>query len=336
MTLPRPVIGAPAREPETGLRRTWPLGRRGAVSLLLLSLALLPGCGARTPTPSGAPALAASPGAQSAPLLWRATAPRPGDGALYLFGSVHVGGPGNLEFGPAVEAAYAAAGELVVEVDLSLLSEEEIAQQTLAYALLPPGQSLRDRISTETWDLLAAHMHHQGAALAALNRMKPWAATTYLAMQQFEAAGLGEEYGVDKRFIARAAGVLPIRGLETLQSQLEMLDGLSPSIQELMLADTLRRREEDPSALLRAWERGDEAELQRVVFAPLEEHPEYEPFYEALFFARNRAMTGQLAGLVGDGRRRFVVVGAGHMLGPRGIPALLAARGFRVERVFDR
>jgi len=29
----------------------------------------------------------------------------------------------------------------------------------------------------------------------------------------------------------------------------------------------------------------------------------------------------------------FVVVGVGHMIGPRGIPALLAAQGFRVERI---
>jgi len=103
-----------------------------------------------------------------------------------------------------------------------------------------------------------------------------------------------------------------------------------------MLADALARVDEDPSELLDAWERGDETAMTRLVFGPLEEHPEFAEFYEVLFFARNEAMAAQLAGLVADGRRRMVVLGAGHMLGPRGIPALLASRGFRVERVERR
>ena len=44
-------------------------------------------------------------------------------------------------------------------------------------------------------------------------------------------------------------------------------------------------------------------------------------------------MAARLVELAGDGQTRFVVLGAGHMLGAQGIPALLAAQGFVVERV---
>ena len=37
--------------------------------------------------------------------------------------------------------------------------------------------------------------------------------------------------------------------------------------------------------------------------------------------------------LTGDGKTRLVVLGAGHMLGSRGIPAQLAERGYRVRRI---
>ena len=47
-------------------------------------------------------------------------------------------------------------------------------------------------------------------------------------------------------------------------------------------------------------------------------------------------MTAQLAEFLGDGKTRFVVLGAGHMLGSRGIPTQLAERGFRVRRLEAR
>jgi hypothetical protein len=56
-------------------------------------------------------------------------------------------------------------------------------------------------------------------------------------------------------------------------------------------------------------------------------------FYASFFWRRNAAMAARLVELARDGKTRFVVLGAGHMLGEQGIPALLAQRGFVVERV---
>jgi uncharacterized protein YbaP (TraB family) len=41
-------------------------------------------------------------------------------------------------------------------------------------------------------------------------------------------------------------------------------------------------------------------------------------------------MRDALVRLMADGRTRFCVVGSGHLVGTRGIPALLAADGHRV------
>jgi uncharacterized protein YbaP (TraB family) len=313
---------------------------RWALPGLLFALALHTACAAGAPEVAEAvPASAAFSGARATPLLWRASGPEEGDGSLFLLGSVHVGRPDAIDFGAEVTEAFAVCDELVVEVDLSALSAEEIAEQTARYALLPDDQTLRGMISDETYALLEAYLGSRGTPMAAVDRLKPWAVGMVLAMLEFEAAGLQGDYGVDKRFIEWAAGRRSIRGLETLQSQLETLDGLSPRIQELMLADTLLRVEDvagESTELLSAWKRGDEVALARLLFGSLEEHPEFTDFYEAVFFARNETMAAELAALGGDGKRRFVVLGAGHMIGPRGIPALLASRGFRVQRVGGR
>jgi uncharacterized protein YbaP (TraB family) len=44
-------------------------------------------------------------------------------------------------------------------------------------------------------------------------------------------------------------------------------------------------------------------------------------------------MTGRLLELGEDGKTRFVVLGAGHMVGEGGIPALLGRNGYRVSLV---
>jgi uncharacterized protein YbaP (TraB family) len=55
--------------------------------------------------------------------------------------------------------------------------------------------------------------------------------------------------------------------------------------------------------------------------------------YDALIWQRNASMAARLVALAGDGRTRFVVLGAGHMVGAKGIPARLAEQGFAVERI---
>jgi hypothetical protein len=63
------------------------------------------------------------------------------------------------------------------------------------------------------------------------------------------------------------------------------------------------------------------------------ETPELAVYFEQLIFGRNESMTQRLASLARDGKLRFVVVGAGHMVGERGIPALLRDYGFRLDEV---
>jgi uncharacterized protein YbaP (TraB family) len=103
-----------------------------------------------------------------------------------------------------------------------------------------------------------------------------------------------------------------------------------------MLSDALDRSARFSGAtedLMEAWQRGDEQMLEALVFQPVEQNKDFEAFYEAIFFQRNEVMGDRLVALASDGKTRFVVVGAGHLLGPRGIPALLCADGFEVARV---
>jgi uncharacterized protein YbaP (TraB family) len=268
--------------------------------------------------------------------MWRATAPGADAGSLYLLGSVHMGTQQMVDLGPLVEEAYRRSEELVVEVDVTRLEPEEHGALSERYRLFASPRSLRDVLSPGVLGQLEDYLAAGGLHMAQVERYKPWYLSQLIVQLELQQAGYQAAFGVDLVLIKRASEEKPILDLETMSSQLEMFDRLPASLQELMLEDSLAHvghLAEEFAELLDAWKAGDEARLEELVFSSLERFPELEVLYDLVFFQRNERMTAQLAELLGDGKTRLAVLGVGHMVGNRGIPAQLGERGYRVRRL---
>jgi hypothetical protein len=308
--------------------------RRGCAAWIACCALLAPplgfgcACAPRDRAPSAAAGRAATP------LFWQARSPD--GGAYYLLGSVHIGSVESTPLGVTIEQAYARSQELVVDVDMSRVTQAELEYHAGRYASLPAHLTLDALLSNETRELLASYVESRDLPAERIQGSKPWFVSTLILALEFQAAGYDAALGVDRVFIDQADSKKPIVGLETIASQLAMLDGLPLELQVLMLKAALLRTDDfadHTRGLLGAWASGDESDLERRIFQPLEEFPELSALYEAVFWRRNESMTARLVELAGDGRTRFVVLGAGHMVGDKGIPALLAAQGFVVERI---
>lgn len=273
----------------------------------------------------------------ASPSVWSAS--RPDAGSLYLMGSVHLGPASPLELGAALDGAWAEAAELVLEVDLGRYDAYDAGQLAARYARVPAPQTLEDRLGPETHSLLRSYLDARGLDPDALRPWQPWFVTLLVTVREFEAIGYDPEHGVDRLLHARAVrDGKRVVGLETLESQFAMLAGLPRDAQELMLRDMLERADDfrsEAERVISAWRRGDDAELERIVFRQID-RPEFAAFYESILFRRNRRMAERIEGLARDGEPRLVVVGVAHMLGDRGIPALLARRGFGVRKLLAR
>jgi hypothetical protein len=221
-------------------------------------------------------------------------------------------------------------------VDPDELEPDRIAQLTVETGFFGDGRTLRSVLHPETWELFEERLEREGLAPDAFVHMEPWLAGMTLQLVALEREGFDPDRGVDMA-LARSAGLAGkrIAGLETADAQIAALDSLPLPTQELMLRDVLE--EEDPEAglpaLLDAWRKGDAACIEATVFAGLGADPALDPFFEALYFERNRQMARGIAELVDRGGLAFVVVGAGHVVGSRGVPALLAADGYAVRRL---
>jgi uncharacterized protein YbaP (TraB family) len=183
---------------------------------------------------------------------------------------------------------------------------------------------------------LIAYLEQRDFPFAAIETMKPWYVTNLLIAMEIRAAGYDPEFGIDRHFVEKSSGAIPVVALETAEQQIDLLDELPLAIQDTLLRDALDRSVDFSAAtkeLMEAWKHGDERLLETLVFQPVEQNRDFEAFYESIFFQRNAMMSERLAAWAPDGKTRFVVLGTGHLLGPRGIPALLCAAGFEVERI---
>ncbi len=72
--------------------------------------------------------------------------------------------------------------------------------------------------------------------------------------------------------------------------------------------------------------------MEEILSESVREHPRLMPVFDALFYRRNAAMAAKIEEYLKEKGRFFVVVGAGHLVGEKGIVELLKGKGFSVEQ----
>jgi uncharacterized protein YbaP (TraB family) len=148
-----------------------------------------------------------------------------------------------------------------------------------------------------------------------------------------QAHGYDVEHGVEQIIQGEAeeAGKSGC-GLETLDGQLALLDALPAGLQKEILLQAIEEAggiEELIEPMLEAWRSGDESGLLRSLEEDFEGYPDLA---EALIFRRNERWAGQVDEMLEGDDDVLVVVGAMHLVGERGLPALLEERGYQVTR----
>jgi hypothetical protein len=284
------------------------------VRFLLLALAsalALAGCGqpAREwPEPS--------------PALWEVSGEH-GEKA-WLFGTIHAL-PDDLEWRtPAFERAFEASDLLMVEIS-DLGNSGAAARAFEQFATTPGLPALSARAPLDDRPAVGALMMRAGMDDTDFWDVETWAAALILAnaVRESETGN-----GVDRDLLDEGK---PVEALETFAAQFARFDRLSETEQRLLLVAVAREAaREDAEAQAEAWLTGDLAALASRLERQLAAQPALR---KALVTERNAYFTARIVETIEERRRPFVAVGAGHMLGPEGLPAQLSERGYTVRRV---
>lgn len=267
----------------------------------------------------------------TAQVLWRVTSDGT-DGVRhtsYVLGTMHTAEPEMLDTLAGLAEALGRATVVYGEVDASDMA---LSPAAMACAIAPSDSTLQRLLSPAALDSVCRYVSSFGVdgaeTVAVLGKLKPAMLDAFLEVRRSGAStDMSPDIALQQR--AKALGK-EVRALETAEQQAHMLLDLPISEQLEVLMKSVRAPEAAQAAsdsLVAAYRCQDLEAIGRLLARGMR-----EAYAERMVYARNRAWA---AVLVPEMRRRsvLVAVGAGHLVGPEGLLAMLRSAGFDVSPV---
>jgi uncharacterized protein YbaP (TraB family) len=266
---------------------------------------------------------------QAHPALWTVHGAK---GTVYLLGSLHILPPMVNWHTPEIDAATNRADIFVFEIAMDDSVQTKAVGYIREHGLLRDGQHLRDMLSPA-----AQTDFDKEIALARVNpriidRMRPWYADITLEVADMMQRHYSPKSGLDRQIadLGVKAGK-QTRALETVEQQLALLVPSDPKVEiqafEMDLKD-MEKAGDQIGPLTDAWSHGDARKLDKLMNAGLSQYPDAKKIF---IDDRNKAWIAQITAMLNEDHVFFVTVGMGHLVGRHGVPALLRAKGYRVE-----
>jgi uncharacterized protein len=263
-------------------------------------------------------------------LLWRV---RKDGHDSYLYGTLHVGRALWMVPGPKLAAALRESDTLALELDpldpqVQATMRTSLSQRPSVTLPVALRQRLDQQLARECLTAIAADL---GPV-----EMQVMGLATLVGRRAGYDPGFGSEVLLSA--MAQANG-LPVQSLETVDQQLDALLSSDAAQAVETVAEGLDdlesgRQERVLMGTVQAWDRSDIKALENyAAWCECTETPLARAQMHRLLDARNPQMARGIARLHQQGKRVLAAVGSLHMVGPQGLPALLAKQGYAVQRL---
>lgn len=328
---PEPLSGPrPTSRPRPGIRpRSRPASLVAALTTtLILAVGLVGACAPPTPAPSGSQPVGVDQAAPQLP-LWEVAHPA---GTVYILGSVHLLRPEVYPLDDAIYEAFDEAATVAFELDFGEMAAA--APAMMQRGTFQDGRTLADILPADMYADLEARAAGLGLPMQAVDRMTPWLAAMTFSSVVLTQGGFDAATGLDLHLHERAvAAGQPVVGLETMEEQIEVFEGLSLEDQIAFLGSTLDHLDDTVAELDEAtvlWLAGDTHGLADMFVESMADQPH---LMDRLLYERNRNWIPQIEAFMATGETVIVVVGMGHLVGEGSVIDLLRRRGHQVTQV---
>jgi len=254
---------------------------------------------------------------------------------VYLLGSVHFMKKEIYPLNRKIEEAFEKSDLLVVEANVNDVSKIDVGK-LIETAFYTGDDTLEKHVSSETYELVKKEFEGLGFPIWIVSKQKPWFLALSCTSLELMRQGFDPTYGLDMHFLNEASGKKKIKELESMDYQINLLSGFSDSEQEAFLRYTLKEVnsvDKEVDEVVKAWKNGDEKGMEAVARGAFQDNGTLASVYEKLIYERNRNMASKIEEYLQTGQTYFVVVGAAHLVGDKGILELLRMRGYTVTQL---
>lgn len=261
-------------------------------------------------------------------LLWKIS----GNGLeqpSYLFGTIHLICPEQLELFPEVLTAMEQSQRLVLELDMD---EPSFLQETQKLSVNEGMQNLSGMLSEEELSTVNDFFtRHYNMDMSQLGILRP---ITLLSMITVKGLDCPQPASFELKLMEIAKGnQWEVLGLETLEEQFGVFDQMPVARQLEWIVEYTGGEQKLKDGLAKLTEAYLAKDLTRLL-ALMDDYPEYKDFEGALLFDRNEKWIDSITSMAKD-KATFFAVGAAHLPSDKGVIKLLRAQGYEVAPVFN-
>ncbi len=259
---------------------------------------------------------------------------------VYLLGSIHFADKSFYPLRQEIENAFSRCEYLVVELDVNKVDAEIYNSLLSQKGVYKDGKTIKDVISNETWLRLQKRLDQLNINYENIKNYRPGVLVLTLTAMQVMHMGFDPQLGIDVHFLLEATRQAKnIIELETLEQQINLF--LNIPDDELLLKESLYSLDESElmmANMVSYWKYGDETQMNKLLFEDaIEDYPAFSEIYDRLFYERNEQMTLKIDAMLKQKAAEktfyFVVVGAGHLIGEKGIVNSLKEKGYDLKRL---
>ncbi|RYZ12909.1 MAG: TraB/GumN family protein [Alphaproteobacteria bacterium] len=275
---------------------------------------------------TGAPALAQ-------PAFW---AVKDADSTIYLLGTIHLLKPDMEWRTEKLDAALAESTALWLELPTTNAAAMQSEMMILVSRYgLSPADRLSRKLTKDEIKTLDEAARLAGLSASQLDVFRPWFAALTISTAAMTRAGYDPASGVDSKIegIFRQRNITP-KGLETAEEQIKVFASMTSDQELRYLRETMEEYQDAPTELddmVKQWASADLTGMEELFVTEMKD--EEPDLYAALLVNRNANWVPQIEQMLQGSGTTFIAVGAGHLIGPDSVIAMLAAKGIVAERV---
>ena len=262
---------------------------------------------------------------QNNSLLWEIT----GDSLKapsYLFGTMHVKDKRAFQFHDSLMLKLKSCETFAGEIVLDKAAAKEVSSDIL----LPQGKELKNLLTPKEYKKVKKFCNKNiGVMSLLINKIKPVFTSALISESMLESdmPKALDEYLQDKAKDSK----LNVKGLETIQEQMSVLNELSLEEQAKMLVEQINNIDDEKKEMQRIANVYASQNLDSIY--SFVQTPEMQgEFGDALIKDRNLIMVNRLEKLIRS-ETTFCAIGAAHLPGENGVLNLLKQKGYKLRAI---